>query len=222
MRIKVPFISLLAEHMPDTREGWVWETAQNVCPDASVLWSNSFVLQLAHGRWLSASMTRFHPHELGFEKVASPASWFLLKRGTSAGSCRGWGCACLSRSFLDLLDSTVMIITSNRVLSMLHIYQTWLFSMHSKSSPAVSDPMSYSTPGFPVLHYLSEFAQTHVHWLRDAIQPSHPLSLSSLAPSLSQHQGLFQWIVSSHQMAKLLELQLQHQSFQWIFRVDFL
>ena len=82
------------------------------------------------------------------------------------------------------------------------------------------DPMDYSTPSFPVLHYLLEFAQTHVHWVGDAIQPSHPLSSLSLpAFNLSQHQGLFQWVSSSHQVAKVLER--QHQSFQWIFRVDF-
>ena len=76
------------------------------------------------------------------------------------------------------------------------------------------DPMDCSTPGFSVLHYLLEFAQTHVHWVSDAVQPSHPLSLPSLpALNLSQHQSLFQWVGSSHQVAKLLELQFQHQSF---------
>ena len=70
---------------------------------------------------------------------------------------------------------------------------------------------------------ISKFAQTHVHWVGDAIQPSHPLwSPSPPAFNLSEHQGLFQWISSSHQVAKVLELQLQHQSSQWIFRVDFL
>ena len=66
-----------------------------------------------------------------------------------------------------------------------------------------------------------ELAQTHVHRVVDAIQPSHPLSsLSPLALNLSHHQDLFQWFSSSHQVSKVLELQLQHQSFQWIFRVD--
>ena len=75
-------------------------------------------------------------------------------------------------------------------------------------------PMDCSTPGFPVLHYLLEFAQTHVHWVTDAIQPSHPLlPPSPPALHLSQHQGLFQWVSSSHQVAKVLEPQLQ--SFQW-------
>ena len=76
-------------------------------------------------------------------------------------------------------------------------------------------------PGFPVLHHLPEFAQTYVHPVGDSVQPSHPLLPSSPAFTLSQHQGLFQWVSSSHQVAKVLELQLQHQSFQRIFTVDF-
>ena len=85
------------------------------------------------------------------------------------------------------------------------------------------DPVDCSTPGFPVHHQLLELAQTHVHRVSDAIQPSHPLLPSSPpAFSLSPHQGLFQWVGSLHQVAKVLVLQLQHQSFQWIFRTDFL
>ena len=77
-------------------------------------------------------------------------------------------------------------------------------------------PMNRSMPGLPVHHQLPEFTQTHVHWVGDAIQPSHPLSSPSPpAPSLSQHQSLFQWVNSSHEVAKVLEFQLQHQSFQW-------
>ena len=77
------------------------------------------------------------------------------------------------------------------------------------------------TSGFRILHHLPELAQTHVHWVSDAIQASHPLSPPSPpALTLSQHQGLFRWVGSLHQVA-ILELQLQHQSFQWIFRVDF-
>ena len=88
--------------------------------------------------------------------------------------------------------------------------------------PTLCDPTNCSTPGFPVLHHLPEFAQTHIHWVSDAIQPSHPLSPPSPpAFSLSQHQGLLQWVCSLHQVAKVLGLQLQHRSFQWIFRVDF-
>ena len=97
------------------------------------------------------------------------------------------------------------------------------FSSVSQSCPALCDPMGCSTSGFPVHHQLPEFTQTHVHWLGDAIQPSHPLSSPSLpALNLSQHQGLFQWVSSLHQVTRVLEFQLQPQSFQWIFRVDFL
>ena len=78
----------------------------------------------------------------------------------------------------------------------------------AKSCLILGDPMDCSTLGFPVLHYLWEFAQIHVHWIGDAIQPSHLLlSPSHLAFNLSQHQGLFWWVGSSHQVAKLLELQ---------------
>ena len=89
--------------------------------------------------------------------------------------------------------------------------------------PTLCDPVDCSRPGIPVHHQLLEFTQTHVHWVGDVIQPSHPLSSpSSPTFNLSQHQGLFKWVSSSHQVAKVLELQLQHQSFQWIFRTDFL
>ena len=83
--------------------------------------------------------------------------------------------------------------------------------------------MNGSTPGLPVLHQLPEFTQTHVHWVSDAIQPSYPLSSPSPpALNLSQHQGLFKWVSSSHQVAKVLEFQIQHQSFQWTPRTDLL
>ena len=83
-------------------------------------------------------------------------------------------------------------------------------------------PHNCSTPGFAVHHQLSELAQTHVHWVGDAIQPSHPLLAPSPAFYLWQHHSLFQWVKSLHQVAKVSELQLQHQSFQWIFRTNFL
>ena len=92
-----------------------------------------------------------------------------------------------------------------------------------QSCPTLCDSMDCSTPGLPVHHQLPEFTQTHVNWISDAIQPSHPLSSTSLpAFKLSQHQGLFQGVRSSHQVAKVLEFQLQHQSFQWTPRTDLL
>ena len=97
------------------------------------------------------------------------------------------------------------------------------FSSVNHLCPTLCNPMDWSMSGFPVNHQLPELAQTHVNWVGDAIQPSYSL-LSPSPPdfNLSQHQGLFQWVSSSHQVTKLLEIQLQHQSLQWIFRTDFL
>jgi len=95
------------------------------------------------------------------------------------------------------------------------------FSSLAQPSLTICDPMNCRMPGLPVNHQLPEFTQTHVHLVGDAIQPSHPLSSPSPpAVNLSQHQGLFKWISSSHQVAKVLEFQLQHQSFQWTPKTD--
>ena len=96
------------------------------------------------------------------------------------------------------------------------------FSSFAQSCLTLCDPMNHSTPGLPVHHQLLESTQTHAHRVSDAIQPSHPLSSPSPALNLSQHQGLFQWVSSSHQVAKVLEFQLQHQPFQRTTRTDFL
>ena len=97
------------------------------------------------------------------------------------------------------------------------------YSSVVQSCLTLCDPMDCSMPGLPIYHQLPEFTQTHVHWVGDAIQPSHPLSSPSLpAFNLSQDQGLFRWVSSSHQVSKLLEFQLQYQSFQWTLRTDLL
>ena len=95
-------------------------------------------------------------------------------------------------------------------------------AVQSLSCLTLCDPEDCSPPGFPVFRCLPEFVQTHVYWVDDVIQPSHLLSPPSPAFSFSQHQGLLQWVSSSHQVAKILDLQLQHQSFQRMFKVDFL
>ena len=98
------------------------------------------------------------------------------------------------RRFLSLISSMLVVISVQ-------------FSSVAQSCPTLCDPMNHSTPGLPVYHHLPEFTQTHVHWVSDAIQPSHPLpSPSPPAPNPSQHQSLFQWVNSSHEVVKVLEL----------------
>ena len=110
---------------------------------------------------------------------------------------------------------------SGLVLHLMHI--PIQFSWVAQSCPSLWNPMNHSTPGLPVHHQLPESTQTHVHRVGDAIQPSHPLSFPSPpALNLSKPQGLFKWVSSSHQVAKVLELQLRHQTFQWTSRTDLL
>ena len=108
----------------------------------------------------------------------------------------------------------IKVRSSILITTILSALQTVLLLFSCESCLTLCDPMVCSIPGFPVLHHLSEFAQTHVHWVGNAIQLSCPLSPSPSAFNLSQHQGLFQWVGSSHQGARALELQLQHWSFQ--------
>ena len=113
---------------------------------------------------------------------------------------------CFSESFPFLMTLTILRIQ---------------FSSVAQSCPTLCNPMNHSTPGLPIHHQLLEPTQTHVHWVRDAIQPSEALSSPSpSALNLSKHQGLFKWVSSSHQVAKVLEFQIQHQSFQWTPRTD--
>ena len=113
---------------------------------------------------------------------------------------------------------TKVLLFSTRCFSLgkWYLLKNWIkswylsvqFSSVAQSCPTLCDPMNCSTPGLPVHHQLREFTQTHVHRFRDAIQPSHPLlSPSTPAPNPSQHQSLFQWVNSSHEVAKALEFQ---------------
>ena len=153
-----------------------------------------------------------------------PCSWW---EGCSGGP---------QSSYIIFQSSTVFIGESEKSLGSLPAPPSVTFRVFSRTEvqfssvqfscsvgPNLCDPMDCSTPGLPVHHQLPEFTQTHVHWVGDAIQPSHPLSSPSPpAFNLSQHQGLFQWVSSLHQVARVLEFQLQHQSFQWIVRTALL
>ena len=126
----------------------------------------------------------------------------------------------VSKSYLTFMESNLLIflvwilfsVSSIRCSTCFKFLPNNLFQFSSvaQSCPTLCNPMSHSTPGFPVHHQLPESTQTHVHWVGDTIQPSHPLpSPSPPALKLSQHQGLFQWISSSHQVTKVLDFQLQ-------------
>ena len=119
-------------------------------------------------------------------------------------------------------EKLLIIINKNHKIDNL-TGSNFQFSSVAQSCPTLCNPMNHSMPGLPVHHQLLEVTQTHVHRVSDAIQPSHPLSSpSSPAPNPSQHQGLFQWVNSLHEVAKVLEFQLQHKSFQWTPRTDLL
>ena len=126
----------------------------------------------------------------------------------------------INRKVKETSQKSSVVNFLSRVLTHLGRLQ---FSSVAQSCPTLCDPMNHSTSGLPVHHQLPEFTQTHVHRVGDAIQPSPPLlSPSPPAPNPSQHQGLFQWVNSSHEVAKVLQFQLQHQSFQWTPRTDLL
>ena len=125
-------------------------------------------------------------------------------------------------SWLHLPPAVILELPKIKSLTVSTI-STSQFSSVAQLCPTLCKPMNRGTPGLPVHNQLLEPIQTHVSRTSDTIQPSHPLSSPSPpALHLSQHQGLSKWISSLHQVAKVLELQLQHQSFQWIFRTGFL
>ena len=121
--------------------------------------------------------------------------------------------SCLGRRFFTTITTWEAIV----------IHSVQFSSVQLLSHVRLYDPMNRSMPSLPVHHQLPEFTQIHVHQVSDTIQPSHPLSSPSPpAPNPSQHQGLFQWVNSSNEVAKVLEFQLQHQSFKWTPRTDLL
>ena len=123
-------------------------------------------------------------------------------------------------TIIFLIEMWSSPFTKYLFLLMCYILQ---FSSVVQSCQTLCNPMDYSTPDVPAYHQLPELTKTHVYWVGDAIQPSHPLS--SLFPptfNLFQHQNLSKWLSFLHQVGKVLELQPQHRSFQWIFKTDFL
>ena len=137
----------------------------------------------------------------------------------SSGRKRKWS----QEHFLFCIIEELMCFYSYFILKWYDKLEYFQFSSVAQWYLTLCDPMYCSMPGLPVHHQLLEFTQTHVHRVSDAIQPSHPLSSPSPPIfNLSQHWGLFKWVSFLHQVAKVLEFHLQHQSFQWIFRTDLL
>ena len=139
-----------------------------------------------------------------------------------------WNFNCASFGHWKPLQACPLSFGHNPIFFFLFFFFFWSTFLLSVQFSSVAllcltlcDPMNRSMPSLPVHHQFLGFTQTHVHQVGDAFQPSHPLlSPSPPVPSPSQHQGLFQWVNSSHEVAKVLEFQLQHQSFQWTPRTD--
>jgi len=157
------------------------------------------------GAW-GAPVNRGTQSQTWLEQLSTCTHTFELKLG-------------LTSSSLLLVKTSWGVVFSNGVIR--DFWHSVEFSSVPQSCPTLCHPMDCSTPGFPVHHQLPELTQTHVHWVGDAIQPSHLLlSPSPPAFNLSQYQGLFKWVSSL--LTYVLDFQLQHQSFQWIIRTHFL
>ena len=181
---------------------WLFATPWTAACKASLSITNSQFTQ-THVHWVGDAIQQSHP-------LSSPSlPTFNLSQ------CQG---------LFKWVNSSYQVA---RVLEFQHQPFQWIssvqFSSVTESCPILCRPMNHSTSGLPVHHQLLEFTQTHVHRVGDAIQPSHSLSSPSTpAFNLFLHLDLFKWVSSSHQVVKILEFQLQHQSFQWTPRTDLL
>ena len=209
--------------------GWhSWKTWPTDTPSPAPPSASPAHLQLSEARLCVGSELSLRKHVQaggkpfrgrGRDPLFHPGHQVLLPDGGH------WAFLPLGQQFLILFETPIRVPKRNACINKWDCtgYMELVhFSSITQSCPTLCNPMDGSRPGLPVYHQLPEFTQTHVHWVSDAIQQSHPLSSPSPVFNLSQHQGLFKWVSSSHQVAKVLEFQLQHQSFQWTFRTDFL
>ena len=208
---------------------WLHEVqhARIPCPSPSP-WgcSNSCPLNLWSHQTISSSVTPFFSCPQSF---SASGSFLMSQLKTTGGQSIGASAPSLPMNiqysgFISFrIDCFDLLAVQGTLKSLLYSVQ---FSSVAQSCPTLCDPMNCSTPGLSVHHQLPEPTQTHVHWISDAIQPSHLLSSRSPTFNFSQHQCLFQWVCSSHHVAKVLEFQFQHQSFQYSglisFRIDWL
>ena len=177
---------------------------------SSVVPSPTFNLSQHQGlfQWISSSyqvdkVLEFHLQHQSFQWIFKLISW-------------GW------TGWISLQSKGLSRVFYNTTVQKHQLFSAQ-FSSVAQSSTTLCDPMNCSRAGHPVHHQLPEFTQTHIHRVGDAIQPSHLLSSPSPpTPNHSQHQSLFQWVNSSHEVAKVLEFQPEHHSFQWTPRTDLL
>ena len=178
---------------------------------------NSSVLQRAGNTKNKQTFFFFLKNCLGFRSLMPSHlsdCWWIVPSAGFSWFCT-WHCALLESCLIWEMCLEISLFSSNA--------SSVQFSSVAQLYSTLCDPVDCSTPGLPIHHQLPEFTQTHVHWVADAIQPSHPLSFSSSSSafSLSQHQGLFQWVGSSHQVTKV-GVSASTSVLQWTFRVDFL
>ena len=181
-----------------------------VCPESRVSWTGK--------NWKAYSVLQ----RQGTHPVCGQ-TWAVSTPLAPWAACRPWGALSIGRMQYLLCISIMNAVRMSLFMGIIFFLSPVQFRSLAQLCPTLCDPMNRRTPGLPVDHQLPESTQTHVHCVGDAILPSHPPSSPS-PPSLhcSQHQGLFQWVSSSHEVAKVLEFQLQHQSFQWTPRTDLL
>ena len=164
------------------------------------------LLLLSH----SVGSDSLQPHGLQHTRLPCPSP----SPGVRSNSCPlSWWCHPTISTFVAPFSSCLQSFPASGSLPMTlahwNLIKIYIMKVKvAQSCPTLWDPIDCSMPGFPVLHHLPEFTQTHVHWVSDTIQPSHPLSSPPFAFNLSQHQGLFKRVSSSHQVAKILEFQL--------------
>ena len=222
METRASLVAQMVKHLPAMRETWVRSPGREdtlekemTTHSSTLAWKIPWMeetgrlqsMGLQDWTWLNTSLVHWFRCKYFSEICSISCIWSHRRK-----SCNG-----LRWRFKNVLKARKLTLTEKTISR----FKFNLLVQFSRSVASLCDPMNCSMPGLPVHHQLPEFTQTHVHRVGDAIQPSHPLSTPSPpAPNPSQHQGLFQWVNSSHEVVKLLEFQLQHQSCQWTRRTD--
>ena len=223
-------------YLPEFTEIYVNWVGDAIQPSHPLLPTSPLALDLSQNRWGEKVIVRLYKIIYAkLLKIVKHYRIFFFNSTQFKKRKKNEGTTYLEKPiFIDLGQSSIFTTSSGGqvpfkiswliVLSSTSIRKVSVhFSSVAQSCPTLGDPINCSIPGLPVHHQLPESTKTHVHRVGDAIRPSNPLSSPSPpAPNPSQHQGLFQWVSSLYQVAKVLDFQLQHQSFQWTPRTHLL